>query len=109
MQPVDCKPVYRLFHSPKTISGRPPGQWRWSKSTLTTFVRKFRTESVGVRGVALKIEVNDDEVNLARCCLIPTMRYSVLNGSLIDDWYSYQGINRIKRRKKRLTCQWNHC
>ncbi len=41
-------------------------------------IPRFRAESVGVRGVPLKIK--DDEVNLDRCCLVPMIRYSVFEG-----------------------------
>ena len=44
----------------------------WSKKP------KFRVESVGVRGVPLKIK--EEEVSLARCCRVPMMRYSVFEG-----------------------------
>jgi hypothetical protein len=45
----------------------------WSKMTP-----KFRVESVGVRGVPLKIK--EEEVSLARCCRVPMIRYSVFEG-----------------------------
>ena len=45
----------------------------WSKITP-----KFRVKSVGVRGVPLKIK--EEEVNLARCCRVPMIRYSVFEG-----------------------------
>ena len=39
---------------------------------------KFGVESVGVRGVSLKIK--EEEVSLARCCRVPMIRYSVFEG-----------------------------
>ena len=45
----------------------------WSK-----MIPRFLAESVGVRGVPLKIK--DDEVSFARCCQVPMTRYSVLEG-----------------------------
>ena len=45
----------------------------WSKMTP-----KFRVESVGVRGVALKIK--EEEVSLARCCRVLMIGYSVFEG-----------------------------
>ena len=45
----------------------------WSKITP-----RFRVESVGVRGVPLKIK--EEEVSLVRCCQVPMIRYSVFEG-----------------------------
>ena len=41
-------------------------------------IPRFRAESVEARGIPLKIK--DDVVNLARCCQVPMMRYSVFEG-----------------------------
>ncbi len=46
--------------------------------SCSKMIPRFRAESVGVRGVPLKIK--DDEVSLARCCRVPMTRYSVFAG-----------------------------
>ena len=68
-------------------------------------IPRFRVESVGVRGVPLKI--NDDEVSLARCCRVPMMRYSVFEG-LTDKRLVVSQVyteSRVEEREVRLSVE----